>query len=346
MESNRLQSKSENTKERKIKLHLASHLMTDFQKYFSDETYLLYTNYKQMRDAERRLRVQRIQKFLYKGEDLITFELGCKLGQMTIPLQHITKGSVIGLERDNNSVKECTARDEDNKLITYLFEDFMFWEIPEDLIGKVDQIVASNFFHEIYSQYGLSGFHQSLEKCNLLLKKSGKLIIMDGFHPENDLVLVKFKDQPTIEQFIRFTCIFSPVNIRYRSIDHQTIEVFWGDFARFLNCLKFLVPDDVRDYELTLNKITERKEKISRAYHILHFYTQPKSNFEPEFQQDFPFFSEREWIASMNHNRFQLEFRMLYNERKVENSFWNSGIKLINSYKYLPQSHILVVGRK
>jgi SAM-dependent methyltransferase len=308
--------------EKSSELPIAYSCIQDFLAEFPEEGHLLLSHHEK-KQVEREQRVQRIADSLVKGQDTFTLDLGCMSGQMTKSIRTLTGGQVVGIDSDVISVAKAMA----NGSIDYIVANFLEWDIPSNLIGRFHQIVASHFLHELYSKYGETGFNQAIRKAKLLLKKGGKLIITDGVHPENESAPVRFRDIQTLEQFRRFTDRYNARNISYNVQRDGIINIDQAEFARFLNCLKFVLPGDLRDYEYTLRSIHRGDEKIARAYYILDYYTLPASTYSSEFEQDFTFYAKDKWLESLQSLGFRVDSLKLYNERRTEECFWRSGIE-------------------
>jgi SAM-dependent methyltransferase len=326
-------------------LPLAYHHVQKLPEIFPDEAHLLLP-YDDKRSIERSIRVKRISSFLEKGEDTLALDLGCMAGQTTTPLQFATQGKVIGMDRNQDSVRLAKARNADNPSVDYLEADFLGWDIPRGMEGRADQIFASYFLHEIYSVYGRSGYYEALSKCRAILGEGGRLIILDGVHPEPLSAQVSFRDGQTREQFERFVDLYRPFRVAYESVNDGTIEVDLGDFARFLNSLKFIVPTDLKSYEATLRGIAHEHEGTARAFFILDYYTCPLESYAPEYAQDFTFNSRAQWLDTLDAAGFDVEYLTSFNERRIEACFWSSGIEILSPEGKLPEIHICIVGRK
>jgi SAM-dependent methyltransferase len=322
--------------EKSSELSIAYSCIQDFLAEFPEEEHLLLSHHEK-KQVEREQRVQRIADSLVRGQDTFTLDLGCMSGQMTESIQTLTDGQVVGIDSDAISVAKAMA----NGSIDYIVADFLEGDIPSNYLGRFHQVVASHFLHELYSKYGEPGFNEAIRKAKLLLQKGGKLIIMDGVHPENERVLVRFRDKQTHDQFRRFTDLYKARDISYKAQGDGVITVDQAEFARFLNCLKFVLPDDLRDYEYTLRSIHRRDEKVARAYYILDYYTLPASTYGAEFKQDFTFYAKDKWLESLQSSGFRVDSVKLYNERRTEECFWRSGIEFpVN----VPKIYIKIVG--
>ena len=80
------------------------------------------------------------------------------------------------------------------------------------------------------------------------------------------------------------------------------------EFARFLNLLKFIVPNDLEAYERTLLNIDNQREKIARSFYILDYYDRSTSIYTPEFKQNFTFYSKKQWFDVLKLFGFEVEF--------------------------------------
>jgi SAM-dependent methyltransferase len=326
-------------------LALAHQYVQRLPEFFPEERYLLLP-YQERRQVERRRRVERVGGFLEKGAHTLTLDLGCMGGQTTLPLQQTTGGKVVGVERNPESIRLAQARSAANPALEYLAGDFLGWDLPRGMPGRADQILAAYFLHEIFSTYGWSGYCAALSKCRALLREGGRLIVLDGVRPDDARAEVRFKDKETREQFDRFIDLYKVFRLEYAPVDDMTIQVNLGDFARFLNGFKFTVPADLKGYAATLEWIDREEEKIARAFYILGYYAQHPRRFAPEYEQDFTFNSSGQWLASMHAAGFDVECVKTFNERRIETSFWKSGVELLAPGRELPEIHILVVGRK
>lgn len=319
-----------------LEFPIASRCIKDFLAEFPEEGHLLLSH-QEKKQVEREQRAQRIADFLAKGQNTFTLDAGCMSGQMTNSIQTLTGGQVVGIDCDAISVAKSMA----NGSIDYIVANFLEWVIPSNFIGRFNQVVASHFLHELYSKYGETGFNQAIGKAKLLLRKGGKLIIMEGVHPENESVPVRFRDEQTREQFRRFADLYKARDISYSVQGDGIITIDQAEFARFLNCLKFVLPDDLRDYESTLRSIHRRDEKVARAYYTLDYYTLPTQTYSAEFTQDFTFYSKDQWVKSFQSLGFRVDGLKLYNERRIEECFWRSGIEFPGK---VPKIYIQIVG--
>lgn len=331
----------ERFQEKALEFPLAYSCIQYFLAEFPEEGHLLLPHMEK-KQAERKQRVDRIANLLTKGENTLTLDAGCMCGQMSNSLQIVTGGRVVGV--DDNATSIAKAQTMANESIDYIAADFVEWDIPAVFLGRFDQVVASNFLHEVYSKYGEVGFTQAIRKASLLLKKGGRLVIMDGVHPKMENVSIRFRDEQTREQFRDFTNLYKARDIPYIAHEDGTITIDNAKFVRFLNCLRFVIPGDLRAYEATLRDIQRSKERIARSFYILDYYTLPRSTYSAEFKQDFTFYSDKKLVGSLQSLGFKGIDVRVYNERIVEEYFWRSGIEFPNGE--LPKIRIQIVGEK
>lgn len=332
-----MQTKNERFSVYSDEFPLAFRCLKDYSQLFPDEMHLLLQP-PLPKNIERQKRFGTLVNFLEKGRNTTTLELGCMQGQITQSIQRATGGVVIGIDKNEHYI---SSTPHNNSSITYVLTDFMQWDIPSLLIGTIDTIVGINFFHEVYSIYGTSGYQDALGICSTLLKPNGRLCIIDGVHPDYANVMIQFRDQQTRKQFDMFINMYKPIHIRCASDTYCTIRSDISEFVRFLNCLKFVTPSNLHEYESTLETIPDAKERTARALYLLEYYTLPSSTYAKEFDQDFPFQTRNEWIDALHSHRFDIESISQYHERIVEHYFWRSGI-VLPSYTSLS---LCIVGR-
>ncbi|MFH1586019.1 MAG: methyltransferase domain-containing protein [archaeon] len=323
---------------------LASQYLMELGELFPDEAYLLLP-YDKLKYAKRKANFNRIAKFLNVGEKTLTIELGCGSGQMTLPIQQRTGGKVISIDINQQVVNEAKTLNQNNPSIDYVVTDFTHWA-DSDLLSKANQIIASKFFHEIYSKYGEGGFYQALQKCYSILGQGNKLIIIDGVHPVDSTVNLQFRDTQTEKQFHRFTKLFQALYIDFESKGDKTLRVNIGEFVRFLNGLKFVVPENLRDYEQSLSSIEDERQRTARAYYIFDHYQYPIGRYAKEFNQDYTFYSQVQWTNSLKSVGFDIKHYTLCNEHEIEAVFWQSGIRILEPKMDLPKIYASIICEK
>lgn len=330
---------------RNVPFQIARRCAETLPSTFPKEAHLL-RSYEQRTQYEREQRVNRIREFLLHGRDSLTLELGCHTGQMTLALQEATGGQVVAIDRDATLISRAAERIGDRPHINLHSIDFLNWHPPTALVEKNDQIVASHFLHEVFSEYGESGYREAIDKCKALLAPGGRLILLDGVCPWEDAVSVRFRDQETRAQLDRFQAIYQARSVQFDVVDRRACRMDASVLACFLNTLKFVIPENLAHYESAMENVVGAEQRAARAFFFLEYYTRPQSDFKSELQQDFTFFSQDQWCDSLREAGLNVQAVETYNERQTEGAFWASGLKLDNLPGGTPQIRIRIVAEK